>query len=407
MKADPELFPDSAFRVHPSALSTANWAVFLGMSWTWCIGMFLPVLLVHDYGVWAWVIFAVPNVVGAAAMGWVLDRRRSRLMAEAHRAAIAVFSSVTVAFQVFFAMWVFSLPSWRAGGGEWYLLGLAGVAAGAAVRKFSKLFSISILLGSVGCAMGMFHHGEAALEVWRPATSGWDLPWLAPACLLGFGLCPYLDSTFHRARQNLDKSQSRWAFSVGFGLIFGSAIVLSLLYAKPVYAAIISSGNGVQLRWIRMYWMLQLGLTIGLHLAGDDAGDARSRWKTTAIVLAIGMAMAATAAATGTAFESPRETVYRAFLGFYGLVFPAYVWLCIVPDRGTEAPTRRALLVLALVIAIAAPMFFLAFIGHRMFWACPGVAVVLLSRIFLWKSSVNALPPTVRYITQQNSAPTS
>src|ERR1051325_4731620 len=51
-----------------------GWAIYLGMSWTWCIGMFLPVLLVRDYGVWASVVFAVPNVLGAAAMGWVLSR---------------------------------------------------------------------------------------------------------------------------------------------------------------------------------------------------------------------------------------------------------------------------------------------------------------------------------------------
>ena len=44
------------------------WALFLGVSWTWVIGMFLPVLLVRDYGMLGWIVFAVPNVVGAAAM---------------------------------------------------------------------------------------------------------------------------------------------------------------------------------------------------------------------------------------------------------------------------------------------------------------------------------------------------
>ncbi|MBV8780683.1 MAG: hypothetical protein JO353_04735, partial [Phycisphaerae bacterium] len=49
-----------------------GWAIFLGVSWTWCIGMYLPVLLVRDYGFWGWVVFAIPNVVGAAAMGWTI-----------------------------------------------------------------------------------------------------------------------------------------------------------------------------------------------------------------------------------------------------------------------------------------------------------------------------------------------
>ncbi|HTL30770.1 MAG TPA: hypothetical protein VL282_16180, partial [Tepidisphaeraceae bacterium] len=35
-----------------------GWAIYLGMSWTWCIGMFLPVLLVRDYGFWGWLVFA-------------------------------------------------------------------------------------------------------------------------------------------------------------------------------------------------------------------------------------------------------------------------------------------------------------------------------------------------------------
>ena len=28
------------------------------------------------------------------------------------------------------------------------------------------------------------------------------------------------------------------------------------------------------------------------------------------------------------------ELVYRMFMGFYGLIFPAYVWLCLIPGRG-------------------------------------------------------------------------
>ena len=40
------------------------WAFFLACSWTWCVGMFLPVLLVRNWGIWGWVVFAVPNVIG-------------------------------------------------------------------------------------------------------------------------------------------------------------------------------------------------------------------------------------------------------------------------------------------------------------------------------------------------------
>src|SRR5678815_2030036 len=71
-------------------------ATFLASSWTWVIGMFLPVLLVREYGIWAWVIFAIPNCVGAAAMGWTLrTREQSLAMVQSHAAACRIFSLVT------------------------------------------------------------------------------------------------------------------------------------------------------------------------------------------------------------------------------------------------------------------------------------------------------------------------
>ena len=82
------------------------WAIFLGVSWTWCIGMFLPVLLVRDYGVWGFVVFAIPNVLGAAVMGWtVRSPQHSESLVAAHRDACRGFSLVTIAFQVYFAGW--------------------------------------------------------------------------------------------------------------------------------------------------------------------------------------------------------------------------------------------------------------------------------------------------------------
>ena len=68
--------------------------------------MFLPVLLVRDYGLWGWMVFAIPNVIGAAAMGWtVRDGEHSRRMVASHAAAMACFSIVTIAFQLYFGAW--------------------------------------------------------------------------------------------------------------------------------------------------------------------------------------------------------------------------------------------------------------------------------------------------------------
>src|SRR4051794_1421809 len=80
---------------------------YLASSWTWCIGMFLPVLLVRDYGFWGFVIFAVPNILGAAAMGWVIkDAQTSRAILTNHAMALRWFSAVTIAFHGFFVGWI-------------------------------------------------------------------------------------------------------------------------------------------------------------------------------------------------------------------------------------------------------------------------------------------------------------
>jgi hypothetical protein len=106
---------DPAQSTNPSAHTQRSgghwlpWAMFLGMSWTWCIGMFLPVLLVRDYGVMGWIIFAVPNVLGAAAMGWTIrDRSASVQIVTAHASASQWFSIVTVAFHIAFVLCLLS-----------------------------------------------------------------------------------------------------------------------------------------------------------------------------------------------------------------------------------------------------------------------------------------------------------
>ena len=108
-EAGAPVLPDSIAGARSSIRSSPlAWAVFLASSWTWCIGMYLPVLLVRDYGIWGWVVFAIPNVIGAAAMGWtVRDADASRQLVGAHRMAMSAFAVVTVAFQLFFGAWFF------------------------------------------------------------------------------------------------------------------------------------------------------------------------------------------------------------------------------------------------------------------------------------------------------------
>jgi hypothetical protein len=366
-----------------------GWATFLGMSWTWCIGMFLPVMLIRDYGVWAWVVFAIPNVVGAAAMGWVVSADRSRLILLNHRPAAMAFSIVTIAFQLFFAVWVFTQIPGESAGGGWFLLGVALIAAAATMRKWSWPLAVQVLAVSVFCAIGMFHDGEANADISALTKAFAIAPpagvaWLIPICLFGFLLCPYLDSTFHRARQRLNDRSAKWAFGVGFGVVFFAAIILSLCYARPVNAAVyFNQRSHAILNWIKLYWMIQLGFTIGVHLLGDEAQNQDPKQLRSVFIGLAALAAALVALAVQWNRAISGETVYLCFLSFYGLVFPAYVWLCMIPGRGVVGPSRWNVNVLVAAVAIAAPMFWLAFINHLLPWGAVGVAAVLLSRCFI------------------------
>jgi hypothetical protein len=83
------------------------------------------------------------------------------------------------------------------------------------------------------------------------------------------------------------------------------------------------------------------------------------------------------------------ELVYRLFLASYGLVFPAYVWLCMIPNwRSPSPPTRRMLAIFAASVLIACPFYWLGFIENKTMWLLPGLALVLLARLAVPRGAV-------------------
>ena len=218
-----------------SILKVLGWAVFLACSWTWCIGMFLPVLLVREYGVWGWIVFAVPNVIGAAAMGWVIQSpEQSRAIVSAQRHAILAFSAITAAFQLFFAAWIFE----HLGLGRTFFVATCAAAALLALLGRLRIVAVLALVVSIIAAAAMAKTGEltpllATLREARQLPSRRILP-LTAVCFFGFILCPYLDATFHLARRQLNRAQARTAFTLGFVVIFFAIILFSLAYAPTL-----------------------------------------------------------------------------------------------------------------------------------------------------------------------------
>ncbi|MFI4898691.1 MAG: hypothetical protein ACIARR_12815 [Phycisphaerales bacterium JB059] len=388
--------------VHP-----VLWGVYLAVSWTWCIGMFLPVLLLRDYGVWGYVAFAAPNVVGAAAMGWTLRSGRvSEGLVRLHARAMGLFSAVTIAFHLFFMLWLMSLVRDLPGVAipDWGLVALpiAGLGAIVGVRRATRRgdapttlvalvtwVASGVVLASLALS-GEPSPGASALLPETARTPG--LLWLAPVCLFGFALCPYLDLTFHHARQRTSAGGARVAFTLGFGAFFFAMILLTLAYSG-LFGWVLGGEvpaprvAGWALVAVLGHTLLQLIFTVIVHQdrvrrAPGGAG-ARATLALGAGAIVLGLLHERLPEVGGM---TGGEVVYRCFMAFYGLVFPAYVWLVMIPTRDGHAGLggdrgRWKGLVFAFVTAMAAPMFWMGFVGGHELYLAPGLALVLGSRI--------------------------
>ncbi len=355
--------------------------------------MFLPVLLVRDYGLWAWFVFAVPNVIGAAAMGWVLrDANASLRQLTRHLPAVAAFSLVTITFHLFFLFCVV-VPLV----GSWFIVPIALVATLLLVLIAHQapggwLIAAAVALGvSVVIFVLLGMRGALAAPAQQGQLSSVALLWLLPVSVFGFALCPYLDITFHRARQATSPAGGRFAFGVGFGVFFLAMIVLTLLYAPLLIMRGAALGDAADVPpasmgvWlVAVHMAVQAGFTIAAHVRYtarrlDAVGlEITTVFILVSVALLLGAMMVA-ARVVDYRGLSGTEIGYRLFIAFYGLVFPAYVWICMIPTRTSELAPGRALATFIFATLLAAPMFWMGFIERRMVWLLPGLAIILLA----------------------------
>jgi hypothetical protein len=227
-------------------------AFYLACSWTWVIGMWFPVYLIADFGWPGWVAFAVPNVIGAAAMGHILRRpgASERLVAE-HSRAMWWFSAVTIVFHVSVLSWLLALAtSGTAGLRQGFFGPIAAAVLTACAMILARLPYRRMLGGALvtyACSlalvgMAVWWSGGDVFR-WPPTTGRYgpgSLALATPALVLGFALCPYLDLTFHRVRRETPGQAGTRAFIIGFGVLFLAMIVLSLFYATRIAAGTLS-----------------------------------------------------------------------------------------------------------------------------------------------------------------------
>jgi hypothetical protein len=362
-------------------IRAAAWAVYLAMSWTWCIGMYLPVLLMRQLGLGGVITFAIPNVLGAAAMGWAIrDAGQSRQIIGRHRSAFVWFSLITIVYHAFFAAWLIR----RIAGPN------AGIAVAAAFLIFwlilrwenggqflAALLAVAVSLAAIAWGIQRGDLPYLAQPVEGQRLDPINNLWLAPAWTLGFFCCPYLDLTFHAARQALSPTMARAAFTFGFAIIFPVMLAMTVGYSGWLAIGFDRARYPQLALLLSAHLIVQSCLTVALHARQIPRVQQRaSIWQFLAFMAILILAVLLGVwdrwpfRYNGMAFG---EIIYRAFLGFYGLIFPAYVWLRMCPPQ--RSPLR-----VATVILIAAPLYWLGFADERMAFLVPGVLIVLLAK---------------------------
>ncbi len=382
MSDQPVPLIDQSPATNPQSLRIIAWAIFLATSWTWCIGMYLPVLLLRELGFWGFVIFAVPNVIGAASLGWVFrNQQANRRMVERHETACISFSLVTIAFHAFFAAWIIRR-----------LIGPnAGVAVAAAFwvywvilqwKSGGKILAACLtLLISIAVIVWGLANNQISLSPSFAATkpASMDLLGWSVACGFGLLLCPYLDLTFHDARDSLTAPQARAAFSIGFGVFFLAMIVFTVGYSNWLVTAFDRTRYPLLGQVLATYMIAHSCFTVAIH-SQQIARHARQIRVRRFISFAISLAAVVLLGVFARERFSYRgrsmgEIVYLCFLGFYALVFPAYVWLRVIPPH--RSPLRVATTVL-----IAFPLLWMGFIEHQMICILPALFIVLCAKAF-------------------------
>jgi hypothetical protein len=326
--------------------------------------MFAPILIGSLMG-WPGILaFAVPNILGCALFGYLRSADQSRRETRDHALAMSVFATATVAYQVFFAGWLWgpvlrdSLPT---------TLELGTTFASGAIFAGAVLLAafprhIVWTLAAIAYPLSLL---TFAFLPWGdmhaiPAQGEWPaggVLLVLPTVVFGFMLSPNLDLTFHRARQECAEGARPTNFAV-FGIAFASMLILTCCY--------LASPGGLNNPAVRAHMALQLTLTSALQLSELRIAAIRPN---TRLVLGVAAGSIGLLAALAAAAELivGRET-YLRFLGLYGLAFPAYAALAL---RSGARPRLPALFALAIAVLAVTPLL------DRSFTDVPSLATPL------------------------------
>ncbi len=348
-------------------IATWAWGLWLAVSWTWCIALFLPVILATDTGPGSWAIMFVCNVAGAAVMpflfrtpGASLDFIRRNLL------ACRVFSWVTLVCQSWFIGWASSRLSWSA---PVVVVALVALLAGAGSGR-PVWIGASVVCWVSTVAAGLVDLARAPSGrlsslftdelTWHPAAL-----YALPLVFAGFAASPRLDLTFHQALRA--SRQPRQAFAIAFPVLFGTMLVVSLVWRDDLTSLMLHPADHAA-AWLvpaLVAIILQLGFTAVLH--ARHLPRPRVAFLVAAAAALLAWAAGDTPMPTG---QSLNELLYRASFGFYGVLVPCWIW------AGDNA-MRPSTVVLAVVAVLLAAVPMLLDVAYRPLYAAALVLIAL------------------------------
>lgn len=346
--------------------NTIHNAFYLACSWLWCLGGFFPLILLRDYGWPAIAAFTLFNVGGAMAMGFYFKNRlQQRTFEQKHKPAIAMFSYVTIAYQLFFVTWLSVII------GQPLLLPLT-LAVGFTIylsKGFITYWAIAFYVLSVALFIAFSNNDWPPIDI--SARGYWPHALLPLA--IGFIFSPYLDITFHRAYK--DSKNPKLSFALGFGVLFLALLGFVFLYASSLSEVFFSQTIPAAIIYpVIAFLVLQTGFTIAAHCSELST---QKYVKPRTLVGAIGgfsvMAMGLLALLKDTTIplvDLPlEETIYKAFLFFYSLVFPLYLLL------------GKSKLTFFSALVVCTPAYAIGFLigGQHSYTLTIGVALIVIS----------------------------
>jgi hypothetical protein len=349
--------------------TTLQYSFYLACSWLWCLGGFFPLILGRDYGWPALAAFTAFNVGGAISMGFYFKQRAQQQTFESkHKPAIAIFSYVTIAYQLFFVAWLGAIIDQP--------LLLAAVLAIAFVIYHSKgvitHWALAFYILSIGLFVGFLGSDWPPVEI--SAKGFWPHALLPLA--IGFIFSPYLDITFHRAYKS--SGNPKLSFTIGFGILFLSLLGFVFFYAGSLGDVFFNQALPAAIIYpVIGFLALQIAFTIAAHCSELSTQQYLKPSLLAGVITVFSVAavglLTLVKDATIPLVDLPlEETLYKSFLFFYSLVFPLY--LVFGKSKSTYL----------WVIGICTPAYSMGFLmgGEHSYGLTIGVAIMTTAVVF-------------------------